>query len=147
MQQPAAIPTVDAPAPRVHAPLVRPSVRRLALVVEDNPVNQLLAEEMLKRLGFEVALAADGVEALEACQRNTPDIVLMDIQMPRMDGFDATRQLRLMQQAGLLRRFPIIAVTACGTSRQQCLDAGMDGYIPKPLDLASIGRQLQEVAH
>ena len=143
-----AAPIADTPPPHVHAPSAGTCLRRLALVVEDNPVNQLRAEEMLKRLGFEVALAADGLEALEACQRRVPDVVLMDVQMPRMDGFDATRQLRLMQQAGLMPRFPIIAVTACGASRQQCLDAGMDGYIAKPLDLAGIERQLQElVAH
>jgi hypothetical protein len=130
-----------------RSPRAGAQARGLALVVEDNPVNQLLAEEMLKRLGFEVTLAADGVEALEACQRRTPDVVLMDVQMPRMDGFGATRQLRLLQQAGLLQRFPIIGVTACGASRQECLDAGMDGFIAKPLSMACIEEQLRTVAH
>jgi CheY-like chemotaxis protein len=143
--------TVTSPAPATVTPVYPPragaQARRLALVVEDNPVNQLLAEEMLKRLGFEVTVAIDGVEALEACQRRVPDIVLMDVQMPRMDGFGATRQLRLMQQAGLLRRFPIIGVTACGASRQECLDAGMDGFIAKPLSLACMEEQLRAVPH
>lgn len=137
----------EAAAPHLHSSQACPERRRFALIVEDNPVNQLLAEEMMKMLGFEIDVACDGVEALEACQRRTPDVVLMDIQMPRMDGFDATRQLRLMQQAGLLRHFPIIAVTACGTSRQQCLDAGMDGFIAKPLDLPSIKQQLHAITH
>ena len=143
-----AAPIVDTPTPRLHMLPARACPRRHALVVEDHPVNQLLAQEMLKRLGFEVDVAGDGLEALEACQRQVPDVVLMDVQMPRMDGFQATRQLRLMQQAGLLPYFPIVAYTACGASREQCLDAGMDGFLAKPLDLASIERQLQElVAH
>ncbi|MCM5680223.1 response regulator [Schlegelella sp. S2-27] len=110
---------------------------RLFLVVEDNPVNQLLAEEMLRMLGFEAAVASGGEEAIERCMNEAPGAVLMDVQMPGMDGLEATRRLRLLQAEGHLPPFPIIAATAHASEadRKACLDAGMDGYIAKPLDL------------
>ena len=147
MLQPAALPTADAPTPRVHAPLARPSVRRLALVVEDNPVNQLLAEEMLKRLGFEVALAVDGVEALEACQRHTPDIVLMDIQMPRMDGIAAVAAIRAAEREGA--RTPIIMLTANTQAEHVAAGraAGADRHVGKPFTAAVLLDGIEAVLH
>ena len=110
---------------------------RQFLVVEDNAVNQLLAEEMLRVLGFDVVVAGGGEEAIEQCLRSAPSAVLMDVQMPGVDGLEATRRLRALQQAGRLPAFPIIAATAHASDadRRACLEAGMDGYIAKPLDL------------
>ena len=111
------------------------------LLVEDNAVNQILAEEVLRDAGYTVGVAGDGLEALDAVAREPWDLVLMDVQMPRLDGFEATRQLRAQ---GLT--VPIIAMTANAMAgdRERCLSAGMDDYLSKPLDLdelvARVGR-------
>ncbi|HPO71102.1 MAG TPA: ATP-binding protein, partial [Anaerohalosphaeraceae bacterium] len=102
-----------------------------ALVAEDNPSNQKLMQILLQKLGLEVVLADDGVQAVEKGTAGSYDIILMDMQMPNMNGYDATRQLR---SQGV--KTPIIAVTAnamCG-DEQKCLDAGCDGYLSKPID-------------
>ncbi|HOL32382.1 MAG TPA: ATP-binding protein [Anaerohalosphaeraceae bacterium] len=102
-----------------------------ALVAEDNPSNQKLMQILLQKLGLEVVLADDGVGAVEKGASGSYDIILMDMQMPNMNGYDATRQLR---SRGV--KTPIIAVTAnamCG-DEQKCLDAGCDGYLSKPID-------------
>jgi len=101
------------------------------LVVEDNPSNQKLIAIFLQRMGLEVTLANDGLEAVEVCGQRTFDIILMDMQMPNMNGYDATRQLR---SQGL--KTPIIAVTANAMSgdEQKCIDVGCDGYLSKPID-------------
>jgi CheY-like chemotaxis protein len=120
--------------------------------VEDNPVNQLLAQEMLRLLGFEVSLVSGGIEAVEHCRENPPDAVLMDVQMPGMDGLEATRRIRSLQRVDVLPFFPIIAATAhaSDSDRRACLQAGMDGYIAKPLDLrvmrSEIRRALKRAA-
>jgi hypothetical protein len=109
------------------------------LVVEDNSVNQRLAILQLESLGFRADTAADGAEGLEALARIPYDLVLMDCQMPVLDGFKATRELRLLEGTG--RRVPVIAMTAnaLGSDRQQCLDAGMDDYISKPVNIDQLG--------
>jgi CheY-like chemotaxis protein len=117
--------------------------RRQALVVDDNPVNQLVASGMLQALGFEVSTADDGGEAIEHCLITAPDLVLMDLQMPGMDGLEATRRLRLLQQQGRLPGFPIVAATADTSAEADCAQAGLDGYLPKPLSLAGLEQQLQ----
>ncbi len=129
------------PAPLSQAPGQR------FLIVEDNPVNQLLAGEMLRMLGFDVVVADNGQAALEQCRHDPPDAVLMDVQMPGMDGLEATRQLRQLQQAGRLPAFPIIAATAHASEsdRRACLAAGMDGYIAKPLDLRAMRTEIRRV--
>ncbi|MCU1486704.1 MAG: putative Histidine kinase [Actinomycetia bacterium] len=111
------------------------------LLAEDNPVNQKVAVLTLERLGYHVDVAADGAQAVAAVERNHYDAVLMDCQMPVLDGFEATRQIRAAEQGG--RRLPIIALTSSATEadRQQCLDAGMDDHVAKPLHAAA----LQEV--
>ncbi len=125
---------------------------RRVLVVEDNPVNQLLAQEMLLLLGFEVSVAQGGIEAVALCRDNPPDAVLMDVQMPGMDGLEATRRIRALQRVGSLPFFPIVAATAhaSDSDRQACMQAGMDGYIAKPLDLrvmrSEIRRALRKAA-
>jgi PAS domain S-box-containing protein len=102
------------------------------LLVDDNPVNQAVAEAHLCNLGCRVTLAGDGEEALAATAATTFDLVLMDCQMPVMDGFDATRHLRAREPAG--HHVPIIAMTANAmeSDRQACLAVGMDDFLPKP---------------
>jgi signal transduction histidine kinase/ligand-binding sensor domain-containing protein/CheY-like chemotaxis protein len=109
-----------------------PRLRGRVLVVEDQALNREVAEGMLTALGLQVATAADGREALDMLAAGTVDIVLMDCQMPVMDGFSATAELRRREGAG--RRTPVIALTADATSegREACLAAGMDDYLAKP---------------
>ena len=105
---------------------------RRVLLVEDNEVNQLLAAEVLRDAGHIVEVAGDGLRALEAVARADWDLILMDVQMPNLDGFEATRLLRAQ---GVV--VPIIAMTANAMAgdRERCLAAGMDDYLSKPLDL------------
>ncbi|HET9642195.1 MAG TPA: response regulator [Burkholderiaceae bacterium] len=121
--------------------------RPRVLVVDDNPVNQLVAGGMLQALGFEVDLAADGEEAIARCQAHAPDAVLMDVHMPVLDGLEATRRLRAMQRSGALRLFPIIASTAADghSARRRCLDAGMDAYLGKPLSLMLLESEIRRM--
>jgi len=117
------------------------------LLAEDNLVNQQVAVEMLRSMGFEVTLAEDGLGALDAASRGEFDLILMDCQMPKMDGYESTRAIRreeVESQGELppeeLRRVPIIALTANATkeARGQCLEAGMDDYLAKPFDQAQL---------
>jgi PAS domain S-box-containing protein len=113
----------------------------LVLVAEDSPVNQIVASRSLERCGCISDVVADGVKALEALGARHYDAVLMDCQMPRMDGYEATRRLRRRERRA--EHTPVIAMTAHAMDgdRQRCLDAGMDDYIAKPMrhnDLAVI---------
>ena len=108
------------------------------LVVEDNPVNQELAVHMLEHLGCRATVAKHGREGLVALEGGTFDLVLMDCQMPEMDGFEATAAIRLREAAqGADRRLPIIALTAGAVEgdREKCLAAGMDDYLSKPFSI------------
>jgi CheY-like chemotaxis protein len=104
------------------------------LVVEDNPVNRIIAEEMLQSLGINVVEAADGSEALEAMARNPVNVVLMDCQMPVMDGYTATRHIRERERERGLPRTPIVALTANAfdDDAAHALQAGMDAHLAKP---------------
>jgi len=117
--------------------------RRSVLLVEDNPINQKVACLMLERIGHRVVVAANGKEAMAALQGNRFDVVLMDCQMPEMDGFEATRRIRAEEQAG--RHLPIIAMTANAmqSDREQCLSAGMDDYLSKPVRLSDLASMLE----
>ena len=114
------------------------------LVVEDNAVNRLIAQEFLRTLGIPTRTAEDGEQALAACSGTPPRLVLMDLQMPVMDGLAATRALRERQARGELPPFPIVALTAhaMSTDAQACRDAGMVGYLTKPLLLESLRTEL-----
>jgi len=104
------------------------------LLVEDNRVNQKLASRMLDKLGCKVDLAIDGLEALDLMDDKCYDVVLMDCQMPRMDGFEATRRIRARELSGT-GRVPIVALTASAMKedRELCLDSGMDDFLAKPI--------------
>lgn len=116
------------------------------LVVEDNEVNQLVAREMVKKLGYAVDVVADGSEAVQAVAAVPYAAVLMDCHMPVMDGFEATRTIRKGEGAGHLS---IIAMTAGALDgdRERCLAAGMDDYLTKPVDLAALEATLERWVH
>jgi len=130
----------------VDPPDARPErgSRGLVLVVEDNEVNQTVAREMLDHLGYRVHVVEDGVRALEVLEAGQYDLVLMDCQMPRMDGFEATREIRRREADRAGDRTPIVALTANaqGSDRQRCLDSGMDDYLAKPFSRESLGAVL-----
>ncbi len=111
----------------------RPAGADPVLVAEDNPTNQAVAVRWLERLGFEAEVASDGETALEALAARSFAAVLMDCQMPRLDGYEATGELR--RREGDERRTPVIAMTAHAMKgdRERCLEAGMDDYLAKPL--------------
>jgi CheY-like chemotaxis protein len=114
------------------------------LVAEDNPVNQLVVMHMLRRLGVTADLAEDGEAAVTAVQRTPYDVVLMDVQMPNMDGLTATRRIRATDMA----QPRIIAMTANAMpgDREVCLEAGMDDYLSKPINVDSLRAALEGAA-
>ena len=128
------------------APTAIKQTGRSALVVEDIPVNLLVAKGILETLGWKVDSAVDGLEALEAHAGKRFDIIFMDCQMPKMDGFEATAEIRKREAAGVPRT-PIVALTAtAGESfRQRCLDAGMDEFISKPFTRKQLAKVLSNV--
>jgi len=130
-----------AAAPPASEPLPEPPAADPArvLVVEDNEVNQRVIQRLLGKLGHHVDVAADGLEAVEATARQPYDLVLMDLQMPGMDGLAATRAIREREQhAG--GHLPIVALTAnaYADDRARCRDAGMDDFLAKPVTLAQV---------
>jgi PAS domain S-box-containing protein len=136
--------SADAHAKREEAP-TEPMPLAAAgrvLVVEDNALNRVIAREMLTNIGVPSDEAADAEEALEHCLRTPPDLVLMDVQMPGMDGLEATRRLRQWQREGRLPRFPILALTANALPADVAasLDAGMDEHLSKPFQLDALRR-------
>jgi CheY-like chemotaxis protein len=113
------------------------------LVAEDNPINQELAIEIFKTIGVEVVIAEDGVKALEALAAQPFDAVLMDIQMPHMDGYETTHKIR---ENEAFKNLPIIAMTASAlpSDEKKCLDAGMNAYVAKPIQLKKLFQVLYE---
>lgn len=120
------------PAPNARATAERTALA--VLVAEDNPINQKLAAKLIEKMGHSVTLACDGREAFETWSQRHFDAVLMDVQMPEVDGFEATRRIRAAE-VGTGRRTPIIALTAHTLSgdRERCIEAGMDAYVTKPV--------------
>ena len=115
------------------------------LLVEDNHINQVVALEFLALMGVQARLAKNGLEALAACADAAPDLVLMDIQMPGMDGLECARRLRAQQREGKLPNFPILALTAHALDADVAasMDAGMDEHLTKPLDFIALRTRLQ----
>jgi signal transduction histidine kinase/DNA-binding NarL/FixJ family response regulator len=128
--------------PGVHAAPrpMRGDVR--LLVAEDNPVNRRVAAGQLARLGLAADTVANGAEAVSAAASTQYDLILMDVQMPEVDGYEATRRIRAAEGEG--RRTPIVALTANALAgdRERCLASGMDGYLSKPVDAAELARTL-----
>ncbi|WP_366524666.1 response regulator [Nannocystis sp.] len=135
--------------PETHEPSVRSEFdpgmgERLPLrilAVEDNATNQKLILLMLERLGYRADSAYHGLEALEALARHTYDVVLMDVQMPEMDGLEATRRIR--QQPGSQPRIIAMTANAMDSDRQACLAAGMDDYVSKPIQVRELRLALE----
>jgi CheY-like chemotaxis protein len=115
------------------------------LVAEDNAINQIAAEGMLEDLGVRVFCAPDGARAVEAVLAGGVDLVLMDCQMPVMDGFEATRAIRESER-GSGRRLPIVAMTAAAArgDRERCVAAGMDDHLSKPIQPDELRRVILE---
>ncbi len=119
------------------------------LLAEDNAVNQRLAVLLLEKYGHTVDVVGDGRDAIEACRREVYDLALMDVQMPTMDGLEATRQLRTLERATGRCRLPIIAMTAHAMpgDKQRCLSAGMDGYVAKPIRADELFQQISNTMY
>jgi len=141
--------SISGPAPPLitrHSLREAQARRRIRLLVaDDNETNQMVVVRMLQKLGCQAEVAANGREAVEAAARGSYALVLMDCQMPEMDGFEATRALR-EAEAARGARTPIIALTANALSgdRERCLQAGMDDYLPKPVRMEDLERVLQK---
>ena len=130
-----------APAP-AKPPAKSSGWRGRILIAEDNPVNQRVASLQAKNLGFETDVVNNGEEALASLDRLAYTLVLMDCQMPLMDGYQATRELRKREQSG--RRTPVIAMTAnaFASDREACIQAGMDDFLAKPVNLRALAMVL-----
>jgi protein-histidine pros-kinase len=115
------------------------------LLVEDNPINQKVAARLLEKAGHTVTFAINGREAVDCVQERAFDLVLMDVQMPEMDGLEATQEIR-RQEAGTPRRLPIVALTAHALNgdRERCLEAGMDAYVAKPVQSDALFQAMAE---
>ena len=115
-----------------------------ALIVEDNPVNRELLRELLEMRGYEVEEACDGVEALEMIERTRPNVLLLDLNIPRLDGFGVVRKVR---ENRTLEDLPVVAVTAYAMrgDREKALDAGFDGYLSKPINAVLLAEELERL--
>jgi CheY-like chemotaxis protein len=118
------------------------------LLVEDNLVNLKVAKAQLRKLGCEVTTAANGVEAIEAWEHASYDVIFMDCHMAEMDGFEATRSIRTLENERSIRATPIIAMTANAMQgdRDKCLQSGMDDYLSKPVQLAELQGRLDSLS-
>lgn len=114
------------------------------LVAEDNPTNMKLITVALKKQGYTLLQAADGEEALEAAVRNAPDLIIMDMQLPKISGWEVTRKLRQMPDFG---NVPIIAVTAYAMKgdKERAIEAGCNAYLPKPIDINQLRSVVAEM--
>lgn len=141
---------IDAAAKPIELAQIQPHThvnrRPRILVVEDNDVNQLVSKAMLERLQCEVTMAGNGAEAVDAFTSHAFDLILMDCNMPVMDGFEATRQIRALEQQKNLTPVPIVALTAHALDhiKQECFAAGMDGHLSKPFDVAQLDKVLRQ---
>jgi len=119
------------------------------LLAEDNVVNQRLALRILEKFGYKVTVAENGIKAVQDFTQESFDLILMDVQMPEMGGFEATACIREIEKELHYKRTPIVAMTAHAIQgyREKCLENGMDGYISKPIQIASLRKVLEEFLH
>jgi CheY-like chemotaxis protein len=116
------------------------------LLAEDNAINQKIARVLLEKRGYSVTLAMNGRQALEQWEQNSFDVILMDVQMPEMDGFEATGVIRRQEKISG-QRMPIIALTAHALKgdEERCLSAGMDSYVTKPIQAKQLFLAIESV--
>jgi CheY-like chemotaxis protein len=138
----AAVQQVEKRTPDPCLAALPPDLR--VLVAEDNPINQKVVLMLLERLGVHADLVGDGQQAVERTARDHYDVVLMDVQMPVLDGLAATRAIRDRERATGADRLPIIALTARAMAEDstQCTEAGMDGFVTKPIDRSLLVREI-----
>jgi len=143
----------DGDAPKVATPVAKPKIdAELAkrhplriLLAEDNVVNQKLALRLLQQMGYRADLASNGVEAIECIERQTYDVVLMDVQMPEMDGLEASRRITARWQPNERPRIVAMTANAMQGDREECLAAGMDDYVTKPIRVDALVEALDQV--
>ena len=135
------------PAPETEPEIAPKRERPRVLVAEDNAVNQKIAARLLQKVGLDVDVVGNGREAVEAWDKTSYDLILMDCQMPDMDGFEATEWIREREDNGV--RVPICALTAHAmeADREKCLSAGMDHYLSKPIDLKKLTEAVDQLVH
>lgn len=116
------------------------------LLAEDNPINQQVAIRILAKLGYHSDVVKNGSEALEAIKEKSYDLILMDCQMPEMDGYVATAEIRKLEQINNKSPVPIIAVTAHSleSDREKCMTSGMNDYIPKPINIDQLATTIEK---
>jgi CheY-like chemotaxis protein len=131
---------------RITEELSRRGGGRLVLVVDDNPLNRLVLAEMLQMVGFRTVEARDGLEALTRAETSRPDLILMDISMPRMGGREALERLRGGHVGAVT---PILALSAniSTAHREQCEEAGFDGFVGKPVEMEALINAALELTH
>lgn len=138
-----------------HIPKLAEQIPLKILLAEDNPVNQKLANRIFEKMGYSIDIAANGIEVLEAIQKESYDLIFMDVQMPEMDGLEATRQIRSMEQSrqtelsNLAKSIQIIAMTANAMhdDREKCLASGMNDFIAKPFKVEQIQTAIEKWGH
>ncbi len=130
----------------MSSPIASSETLRL-LVVEDNPVNQKVAARALQRLGYDTDVSEDGEKAVEAVKQRQYALIFMDCMMPKMDGYEATKAIRALEQ-GSGEHTPIVALTADTTSgnREKCLSAGMDDFMTKPIRMPNLQKAVEQWA-
>ncbi len=135
--------TTVTPAKLVESAFAKASAKRL-LLAEDNPVNQTVALRQLRKLGYEADLASDGADAVRLFQEREYNVVLMDCQMPKVDGFEATRKIRELTKGRAPVRIVAMTANAMRGDRERCLEAGMDDYITKPVRLEELKAAIEK---
>ena len=141
-------PTTASSSKQPAVELLAESTRSLRiLLAEDNAVNQRVAHRMLQKMGHEVSVVVNGRMAVDAVRKNQFDLVLMDVQMPEMDGFEATAAIRTLEKHLRRDSTPVVAMTAHAMSgdRELCLSAGMDDYLAKPVDAAALSAVIEKL--
>jgi len=146
LQGPAEVPHPSGVAASVAPPLLAATLPLRVLVAEDNPINQRVALQLLRHLGYRADVAANGLEVIDAVERQPCDVVLMDIQMPEMDGLQAARWIVPRRGADGLPRIIAMTANAMPGDREAYLAAGMDGYVAKPIEIDALAAALSQVA-